>query len=304
MLVELLVAALRLLYLLLKFSPSSKSPLLAALFHRVVGRQSKPLILLIARYVKYDHHVHLPLNALKLLHKVASATVDSSKRPPSLLAYFGREAEDIRDAIIHRVNLHGIPEAAAIRVAVFRLMSSTLQYQPGFMNLLLNLPGQSADKLSHSALVAILGTTEALTFLDSLKHAEADYDDDASVLCAALEMLRTVWDAAPDHHLIVNRVLQADVKFWSLLVALVRGPCLTCQIAKEVSADKAKAKAQVQIKAHCLAIIALEIFFVKVGADLGRLKEQIPNGATVAKSFSAALDHSDLVRPTSALLKG
>jgi Nucleoporin Nup188, N-terminal/Nucleoporin Nup188, N-terminal subdomain III len=205
------------------------APLQQALLSRTLGKDSRPLVLVLAQYINYVYNDAIPLSATRVLTQLAS----NAGRPASLLGFFGDEEQHLRSVFLHRLARRR--ESPALRVAILDFITASLQFQPGLANLFINFDAakkskrkeeagdESASSGGGSTGEAASSTTpqskqHCLDIVLSLLAPKYGFlERHSNLYAAALAMLHALWEVAPQHRATV-RHLRDNSEFWERLV--------------------------------------------------------------------------------------
>lgn len=306
---ELVVGGLRVLEQVLLHSEASRagkssSSLEHALMNFTIGKENANLVYIIASYIAYRYDPKIPLLSTRVLTLLCKVSIESSqprdraeqgRRPPSLVAYFGSRASAICLqflAILRRghstMPSGGAHEAVAadlyrLRIAILRLISTALRYQPGLSELFISpdeSTGTAATLVQQKAkeTEAKQGVVHVVSHLlmrdNAQQRMELLLTKGAHLLAEALGTVHSLWRFAPDHKVVLTE-MRERAAFWDCLF-LALSPAADDADDDSDAMDTAADHEQTQAACYrrlarswVLRIAALELHYTPVNGALG-----------------------------------
>jgi len=220
---DLIVESLTMLEFLLKYRQTVKtssniSPFEDVLFSKLLGRHQVPLITSIFEFIDNPYSHELRILACRVINLIAQLTEEYSSRPPSLVGYLGSQSNALVGRCLYR--LKSVGEKEELRIAMFDLISTTVEIQRGLAELFLNSSpshiksneNESTEKLAEG------GCLE--TIMSILSDVKSMRSDKSKLVKSALGVIQAIFQNG-EQRSHITKILRNDTNFWKNLFEVI-----------------------------------------------------------------------------------
>ncbi|KAF7493527.1 Nucleoporin -like protein [Sarcoptes scabiei] len=131
-----------------KLSSSQEKSVIEKIILSSTNNSNPNLLLIFTYFVCQKYNIYLAINAIQLLDQLAS------RFPMSMLACFGSNTEHIRDHFLFR--LETVTEDINFKIALLNFLSTCVRYQPGLVEMFLNVQNGNEDSSVLDTIIEIL----------------------------------------------------------------------------------------------------------------------------------------------------
>ncbi|XP_027198392.2 nuclear pore complex protein Nup188 [Dermatophagoides pteronyssinus] len=156
------------------------------------------MLLIFTNFICQKYDIYLAINALQLIQQLAI------RFPMSMLACFGSHTEFIRDHFLFR--LETVTEDLNFKIALLNFLSTCVEYQPGLVEMFLNVTNNNQQQTNSSVLNTIIEILE--------EKFDGQYHCPYELHYSSLQFVTKFW-LKPN--LMAMNKLKQNEKFWSLI---------------------------------------------------------------------------------------